>query len=190
MAGDKSLLAKKEDQKKQAEILRAEPSFYVSAGLAYLFDPSTAGFSLTIKSWSGFTGWALRFIGTDGFYAIDGAFGIYVPIKVGGLAFVPYGEFGVFVAFGDKVYSPTGGADMGIVLEGGLKFTTAAVPGLYFQAGYHYNLSLWGAISGKDVGDTYDPYSTAYNGPDEYIKAKNYWGHYNSFLMFSVGYAF
>ncbi|GHV72027.1 hypothetical protein AGMMS49928_27000 [Spirochaetia bacterium] len=190
VAGDKTLLAKKEDQKKQGENLRTEPNLYISAGFTYLLDPGMPAFNLSLKGWGGVTGWALRLISTGGdFTAFDFAGGIYIPIRAGGIAFVPYGELGLSFAFGDKVFSLMG-PDMGIVFEGGLKFTTAAVPGLYFQAGYHYNLSIWDAIFGSAVNDSYNPYSPDYDSYAEYIKARNYWGHYNSFLMFAVGYAF
>jgi hypothetical protein len=73
---------------------------------------------------------------------IEGYWGLYFPIPLGHVAITPYGDCGFGIMFTpssqgtEEPHFPFSG---GFSLQGGLVFTTTAVPGLYLQAGYQRN---------------------------------------------------
>ena len=129
--------------------MHAEPKLQISA--AYVQNlgrgPSFGADFVLRGKW---VGYGLRTYITKGFFQIDGLFGAYIPIKAGKIAFTPFGNIGVGLQFepGSGPILP----DFGFSFQGGLQFTTAAVPGLYFQAAYQYNLFVFDTGSEKKSG--------------------------------------
>jgi serine protease Do len=167
-SGDKTLIEKRKRASSDAN-LRANPSLQVSAGFTQIFDRG-AGFGTSLVIRSGYAGYGFgAYFDTDlDFFQIDVITGLYFPIKARTVAFTPFIDMG----FGVQVKSHEDFLpfDFGFTFKPGLQFTTAAVPGLYFQAAYQYNLMLFDFLRDLDGGGvTY---------PDRH------------FVSFSIGYAF
>jgi len=133
--------------------LRAHPNFQFSAGYAhFLFDLGPA-FTADIKFRGKVMGGGLRTYVTDGLFQIEGLFGVYIPIEIKKVAITPYGDIGM--GFMMKKPNPNTplwfNPGMGISFNGGLMFTTAAVPGLYLQTAYQFN--AYGMLFGKSNWD-------------------------------------
>jgi serine protease Do len=142
-AGDKTLLTKKEEKKKTAENLRTDSDFNIEAGYAYLFEKGSALY--VSANFMRAIGVRMYFTGAD-FWSL-GFFGQFQgTIPVGSVAFMPYINAGVEYQH-DKEWDDykeantnTIGFPMAFAVQGGLKFTTSKVPGLYGGAGFQYNL--------------------------------------------------
>jgi serine protease Do len=140
-AGDKSLVAKKEEQKKNAENLRTDSYFNVEAGYAYLFEKGNAIY--VSANYMNLAGVRLYYAGSD-FWTL-GFFGqLQGTIKAGSAAFMPYANLGVEYqhdAEWDEINKDNfvKGFPMAYAIQGGVKFTTSKVPGLYAGAGFQYN---------------------------------------------------
>jgi hypothetical protein len=115
--------------------LRSDPSLQISAGYANFFDLGPA-VAADLKWRSGYAGFGLRaFFGGSPFTQIESTSGIYIPIRIyNKVALTPYGDLGVGLQF-------RSGPEIGVGVsgQGGLLFTTAAVPGLFLQTAYQYN---------------------------------------------------
>jgi serine protease Do len=156
-AGDKDLIKKEKKAKADSAKLRTEPDLQIAAGFAYVLDRG-AGFGLDITGRAAWFGYGFKTYIRRDFFQLDAYSGLYIPIKAGKVAFIPYGNIGVGFQVKDKIYTDpyessvfTKDVDFGLAFQLGLQFTTAAVPGLYLAAGYQYNLFFRSAFaSGRD----------------------------------------
>jgi serine protease Do len=155
-AGDKTLVEKREQADKDAERLKTDYILQFTAGLAFPLEAGAAfGADVKVRSW--FLGYGLRFY-TAGlnFFQLEGTTGIYIPIRINKIGLTPYGDLGLGVVSVFRSKEPSNG-DLGLnenenqldfafdlSIQAGLMFTTSAVPGLYFQAAYQYNVYLLG----------------------------------------------
>jgi len=144
-AGDKTLVIKKEAQKKTAENLRVDnDNVHIEAGYAYLFEKAPAALYASLD-YKGIFNLKYYTAGSD-FWAFGIAFGYRWGIPAGKVGFMPYIRFGVDY-IQDKEYEDfkavTWGA-MGfpttMVAQGGLKITTSAVPGLFMGLAFQYTI--------------------------------------------------
>ena len=143
-AGDKSLVS----QRAGNERLHSNPSLQISAGMAYIVERG-AGFGADLYLRSMFFGSGIRTYIASGYFQAEGVGGVFLPIRAGDVAFTPFGNIGLGVQFGWKD-SDDFPFDLGVSFQGGLQFTTAAIPGLYFQAAYQYNLYFFSVLSDGD----------------------------------------
>ena len=144
-AGDKTLVTKKEAQKKAAENLRVDSnSFHIEAGYAYLFEKAPAALYTAIDlgifcaqfytTGSDFWGWGM-------------SFGHRWGIPAGNIGFMPFIRFG-FDYLHDQEYNDYRKATLDtnlnfpIAMTGqtGLKITTSYVPGLFMGFVFQYNI--------------------------------------------------
>jgi serine protease Do len=148
-SGDKTLIEKKEKAKKDANNLRDDPTLMLSAGLAYPFDLGPAfGADLTFK-FTKYTGVGFTGYFGENYTQVEMKGGVFIPITIGTtMALTPFVNLGAGMMVLPKPdYDPQrdgfkNDMPMGISARGGLCFTTAAVPGLFLQAAYQYNLYL------------------------------------------------
>jgi serine protease Do len=148
-AGDKSLVEKREQADKEAERLRTSYDFKVAAGLAYHLDAGPA-FGAEVKLLVGISEYGLRVYtaGAD-FTQVEGVGGLAIPIRIKKAGLTPFVDLGVgFISAPIKrssslsLLEETGlikDFTLHISVQGGLMFTTALVPGLYFQTAYQHN---------------------------------------------------
>jgi serine protease Do len=156
-AGDKTLIEKREQEKKDKERLKSSMTAHASAGLAWVFDRGAA-FGGDVKARFGNFGLGLRVYtrGLD-FTQVEGLGGVYFPIRINDIiAFTPYGDMGLGFMLKKKVRpvilpvnrlaleapDPIPDLDIGISFQGGVMFTTSVVSGLYLQTAYQYNVYL------------------------------------------------
>ena len=141
-AGDKSLVKQKAEKKEADARLHSNPDIQIAAGLAYIFERGP-GFGAEIILRGGFAGYGLRAYFAEDFFQAEGLTGFYIPLKASKVAFTPFGDLGFGFQRSKGNSLPF---DIGISLQAGLQFTTAAVPGLYFQAAYQYNIYFFSMI--------------------------------------------
>jgi serine protease Do len=172
-AGDKTFVEKKTKEDANTEKLRTDPSFQFAAGYTQIVERGRA-LGLEFLGRSGYVGYGFSFYYSGELFQIDTVTGVYFPIKAGPVAFTPFLDLGLALQFKPK----SGGnefnlpIDFGLCFKPGLQFTTAAVPGLYLQFAYQYNLllnTLVDALAGDTVSGGY---------PDEH------------FFSVSIGYSF
>jgi serine protease Do len=151
-AGDKTLVEKREQADKDAQRLRTDYDLQLSAGLALPLELGAA-FGADLKFRTKYSGSGMRvYTGMKKFLQLEATTGVYIPIRIRKIGLTPYADLGLGLAFkeaspeADPGWSGTTNSgvnvsDMGFVfsVQGGLMFTTAAVPGLFFQAVYQYN---------------------------------------------------
>jgi hypothetical protein len=158
-AGDKSLVEKRDQADRDAQRLKTDYSFQISAGLALPLEAGAAfGADLKVRAW--YMGYGLRlYTAGKSFSQIEGTMGVYIPIRIKKAGITPYGDLGLGLVFGpeSKEETSTGNSSLDISdivdkpnfafdfsIQGGLMFTTTAVPGLYLQAAYQHNFYLLG----------------------------------------------
>ena len=96
-------------------------------------------------------GYGIRTFIASKYFQLEGASGIFIPLRAGSVAFTPFANIGMGFMIGKKDSSDDFPIfDLGVSFQGGLQFTTAAVPGLYFQAAYQFNLYLFSTFIVKD----------------------------------------
>jgi serine protease Do len=152
-AGDKSFAEKKEKELKDEKNVRTDPDFQISASYANVLGLGSA-VGLDIMFRSTYQGYGLKaYIGEENYVQVDGTFGLFVPIKMKKVGLTPFLDIGGgFILTKNKAYTadsygePEFDLSFDISFQPGLMFTTAAVPGLYFQAVYQYNLILNGFL--------------------------------------------
>jgi serine protease Do len=148
-SGDKTLMEKKEKEKADAKRLHSNPSIMLSAGLVYPFDLAPSlGADITFK-FGKYFGMGINGYFGKNYIQTEMKAGYYLPIIIGPTALTPFinAGFGGMFTQKKKEDHPIVGDErikfnIGASLEGGLIFTTAAVPGLYLQAAYQRNLYL------------------------------------------------
>ena len=171
-AGDKSLIGRR-PRLEGDERLRTNFALQVTAGYAHIFERGP-GFGANLLLKGGWTGYGLKTNIAKDFFQLDFFSGVYIPIRAETVAFIPFGNIGLGMQFYevDERYSkfPELGREFNLSfsIQGGFQFTTAAVPGLYFQGVYQHNFN----------GDMNDYRKNDYVPPD------------TSVLIFSIGYAF
>jgi serine protease Do len=146
-SGDKTMVEKKKKATTTAANLRADPHFQIAAGYTNIIDRGAAvGLDLIVRG--DYVGGGLNaYFGKD-FFQIESGFGVYIPIKANVVAFTPFAQVGAGVQFKKVGEERTFGLpDFGFSLKGGLQFTTAAVPGLFLQGAYQYNLYLFSTLA-------------------------------------------
>jgi len=173
-AGDKSLIGKREAEKKAAEGLKLDKNIHVEAGFASLFDKMPAAFYASAEFFRLFG--VQTYVAGPNFWSI-GAFVSYrfdIPVRKVGI--MPYIRAG-FLYQGDKEYEEyknnhpdaTAFPSISVIGQVGLKVTTSFVPGLFLGAGFQGNLNF----------HTFDPFD---------------WGKYENpmkmGLVVTAGYAF
>ena len=145
-AGDKSLVEKKENQRKTAERLRLDSDIHLEAGFATLFDKASAALYVSAELYR-YVGFKMYFAGTD-FWTIGMTMGYRWDIPVGKVGLMPYGRIG-FEYQSDKEYEDhKKKAEWGdltppavsVIGQAGLKVTTSFVPGLFLGAAIQYNI--------------------------------------------------
>jgi serine protease Do len=143
-AGDKTLVEKQEKEDRDAERLRTDYDIQFSAGFAYPFEVGPAfGADLKFRRYSSYASAGMRvYTAGEDFFQLEVTSGIFIPIRIKKVGLTPYGETGLgFIKTSfpiDELQIPYFG--FALSFQGGLLFTTAAVPGLYLQAAYQYNL--------------------------------------------------
>jgi serine protease Do len=162
-AGDKTLVEKREQADRDAERLRTDYNIQFAAEYAHVFESGPAlGLDMTIRF--GYIGQGLRGYFRDDFFQLDAFFGPYIPIRIKKAGLTPYMDLGVGIVIKEHVPKPKNssgyddedesffnkGIGLAFSLKGGLMFTTAMVPGLFFQAAYQYNFYLGDDIRGSD----------------------------------------
>jgi serine protease Do len=163
-AGDKSLVEKRDQADRDAQSLRTDYDFHFAAGYAQIFESGPAlGLDMAFRI--GYIGQGFRGYFKDDFFQLDVFFGPYIPIRVKKIGLTPYADLGIGLVVKEHVSKPGKtsydeddggllGKDIGLALsiQGGLMFTTVAVPGLFFQAAYQHNFYLADSIKGTDPG--------------------------------------
>jgi serine protease Do len=145
-SGDKELSEKKAKAKADSERLRADPSFQIGGNFTYILDRGSAfGLDFTLRS--NHTGYGFRGCFTSGLLQVEGFYGLYVPIKLNQIALTPFANIGIGARIKDveeydswsRTVTTEKRMDIGGSIQGGLQFTTAAVPGLYLYGGYQFS---------------------------------------------------
>jgi hypothetical protein len=145
-AGDKTLVEKREQERRDEENLRAFPYLQFSAGLAFAVGLRPT-FAADFKIRSDYFAGGLKFFTKGAYFTqVETLGGVYIPITVkGNMAFTPFADLAVGLVFerwdeqGIGGSTPRLGMGVDFSLQGGLMFTTSVVPGLYLQAAYQYN---------------------------------------------------
>jgi hypothetical protein len=150
-AGDKSFVEKKEKELKDLQNVRTNPDFQISASYAYIFNLESA-IAIDLKFRDNYQGYGLKTligIGDERYIQVEGTFGGFVPIKIKKVGLTPFLDIGVgFIITKNKAYTADSWGEreydfsFDLSFQPGLMFTTAAVPGLYFQTAYQFNLVL------------------------------------------------
>jgi serine protease Do len=153
-AGDKTLVEKREQADRDAENLKTDNTFQLAAGYAHIFETGAA-FGLDMAFLTGYSGAGFRAYISDGFFQLDGFWGLYIPIRFKKVAITPHADLSLGLVVKDHVpdpedtfdyyddsSAPDNDAGFAFSIRGGLMFTTAAVPGLFFQTAYQYNFYL------------------------------------------------
>ncbi|MDR1858598.1 MAG: serine protease [Treponema sp.] len=143
-AGDKSLVEKREAQKKEPSKLRLNSNIHLEAGYATLFGKAPAAFYASAEFLRFFG--AKAYVAGPGFWSI-GAFGGYRwDIPAGKFGFMPYIRAGLEFQY-DQEYEDFkethwGVSPLAVSLAGqaGLKVTSSFVPGLFLGLAFQYNL--------------------------------------------------
>jgi len=158
-SGDKARVEKREKQKEAQEKLRLDSSFMIGLGYAYLFDAAPAAVLIQLESQN--SGITFYFASPDLWsFGIFG--GHHFSIPIGSVGLKPYIKFGMTYVYrgapmwgtedeniADAGYFFANLLYMPININLGLKFMTAAVPGLYFDLGYQYNLLFFQMFADK-----------------------------------------
>jgi serine protease Do len=144
-AGNKTLVEQRNQTDKNAQRLRTDYDFHLSGGFAYLLEAGPA-FGADFTYHSGVMAYGFKVYSTGKkFFQAGITTGIYIPVRIQKVALIPYGNLGMGLAVKDHVpdnsgYDPqTKDVGLAFSLEGGLLFTTSAVPGLFLQAAYQHN---------------------------------------------------
>jgi len=141
-AGDKSLVEKKETQKKTAEKLRLDSYVHVEAGYASLFEKASAA---VYVSGEFFRLFGAKFYIAPDFWTIGAFVGYRWDIPRDNFGFMPYVRAG-FDFQNDKEYDKYKERDdfgppaVAVMGQAGLKVTTSYVPGLLIGAAFQLNL--------------------------------------------------
>jgi serine protease Do len=150
-AGDKSLVDKKEAQKKTAEKLRLDSYVHLEAGYATLFEKAPAALYASAEFFR-VMGANLYVAGPD-FWSLGAFFGYRWDIPAGQFGIMPYGRAG-FEYQNDKGYedwktTDEGGDKFGalpvaVAMTGqaGIKVTSTYVPGLFLGTAFQFNINL------------------------------------------------
>ncbi|MDR2257969.1 MAG: serine protease [Treponema sp.] len=156
-AGDKTLVEKREQADKDSERLKTDYDLQISAGLALPLEAGAA-FGADFKLRLGVLGYGLRlYTAGQNFFQIEAATGIYIPVRIKKIGLTPYGDMGFGIVSAPKPEKTSSDTSLlyededdnlpdfafDLSIQGGLMFTTTAVPGLYLQAAYQYNLYLF-----------------------------------------------
>jgi serine protease Do len=149
-SGDKTRIDKKKQDKEASERLHDNPSIMISAGLAYPFDLGPAFGAELIAKMSKYSSIEIKgYFGGKEYTQVEVGSGLYIPITMGSVALTPFIGVGAGMMFvPNPYYKPNSSSGslfetlmpMGISARAGFSFTTAAVPGLFLQASYQYNL--------------------------------------------------
>ena len=160
-AGDKSLVEKREREREAREKLRLDSSFMIGIGYAFLFDAAPAAFCAGIESKT----FGLNFYFADSdLWSLGLSSGYHFAIPLGNVGLMPYIKLGMAYVFRGPSHDP-GNSDtfergsyffsnlflMPITFNLGLKVLTSAVPGLFIDAGFHYNLLLWDLFEESNI---------------------------------------
>jgi serine protease Do len=155
VTGDKAILDEKQKKQEQEKRLRTDYSFMISAGYAHLFDMGES-FTAALSTGSTFGGGLDFYVGQQGFLQIEFFTGLYFPIRLGGFAIVPYADVGMGYVRYNGPTEPAEDSDWGFpfsfMIQGGLMFTTAKVPGLYGIAYFKRNFYLTNIANNNVLG--------------------------------------
>jgi serine protease Do len=173
VSGDKSLVAEREKQKERDKKKKDYNRFLMlSVGYTQIFDHKISkeiiGYDWGEPIYGPITGpapaldiallyapgkyslYRISFDLADKFWQLDANIGFKVPIDIKAVTLAPYATVGV----GFGAYESILDFRMAVPIQAGLMVTTTWVPGLYFLAGYQYNLDLWAFISSATPSDT------------------------------------
>jgi len=153
-AGDKTLLQRKAN----ASRLVSNPIFRISALFAMDMEHNRQMYGAELKFSGGFLSYGFEGYFGEGLTQIEFLYGFHIPIRAGGVAFTPFGDFSMgarFLPITENDRFPSFlpfNIEYGISFKGGLMFTTSVVPGLYIQAAYKYNIYPLLTFERKDDG--------------------------------------
>jgi serine protease Do len=143
-AGNKDLITQKETAKKDKAALRTDSNFTVEAGYAYLFDKAPAALYVSVE-YLRYVGAQMYFAGPD-LWTVGAFIGYRGEFFPGNIGLMPYLHFG-FDYQNDKDYEKfmdaagkLKGFPVAVMVQAGLKVTTARVPGLFGGIGFQYNI--------------------------------------------------
>jgi serine protease Do len=148
-AGDKTLIEKRNQTDTDAQRLKTDYDFRLSAGLAYVPGAGPA-FGGDFKYHTRVMAYGLRvYTAGEPFFQADVTTGIYIPVRIKKVGLIPCGNLGVGFVVKDPAPQPAGSPDstdgplkdvgFDVSLEGGLLVTTSMVPGLFLQISYQHN---------------------------------------------------
>jgi len=164
-AGDKSLMTKKEKEKKTLSDLRTDSNIFLEAGYANLFNKNAlyAAFNFSLAEIN------MYFADADHF-SVGLLFGYRWAIPVKNFGFMPYIGAGFNYMYDKEFEEATkdefvNGFPVSLTGRVGLRITTSFVPGLFLGIAYQYN----------------DIFNFAFLYPNFFLKQA---------LTFTVGYAF
>jgi serine protease Do len=147
-SGDKELREKNAKAAAKAKAveraLRTDPGIQISADFMYLLERESPALGLDFVARSKYMGFGVRGCFGEDFGQGVMFVGSYIPIKLGAsAALTPFGNVGVGMQYkGTGTVDAWGddkGVFVGVSLQLGLQFITAAVPGLYLHGGYQFN---------------------------------------------------
>jgi serine protease Do len=143
-SGDRELLARREAQRRTANNLRTNGLVNIEGGYAYLFEKGNALY--LSANFMQMLGTRVYYAGSD-FWSMGFFIQFQGDISVGSVAFMPYANFGfeyqhdqIYIDSQALGYESDVGFPLAAAIQGGLKITTAIVPGLYAGAGFQLNV--------------------------------------------------
>ncbi|WP_461257399.1 hypothetical protein, partial [Treponema sp. R80B11-R83G3] len=141
-AGDKSLMSKKEADKKAKENLRINSALHLEAGYANLFERASTAFYFSLD-FLGVLGFNLYYTDPD-LWCIGMLLGYHWGIPAGNFGFMPYFRIGTnFMTdsgFENHKEGIADGFPVAFTGQVGLKITTSFVPGLFVGTAFQLNI--------------------------------------------------
>ncbi|QQO10794.1 S1C family serine protease [Breznakiella homolactica] len=140
-SGDKTLVEEKERLRTREDKLKTDYFLMLSAGYTQVFGTGPAlNANISYRGNSTIWGVTVQYRGSD-YMQTEFGFGAYMPIRLNGFAVMPLIKASVGFM---KTEERDDSFDMnfGISAQGGVMFTTAAIPGLFLSAAYQYNFYL------------------------------------------------
>jgi serine protease Do len=141
---DRAAIISRQNKRDQGGYLATDFSFAVYAGYTHILqDIGSAITASVILAPSYLTyGFDLTYaFGDIKYINIGFEMGLFIPVRLGPVAIMPFGNLGMGIILRDKTDEfGDFGFDLDFNLQGGLMFTTTAVPGLFLRVFYSHNI--------------------------------------------------
>jgi serine protease Do len=146
---DRSVISSRQKTREQNDALRTDYSFAVYAGYTNIMKDIGHAFTASVFI-ADFLSIGLDLthaLGDTNYTNISFDVGLLIPVRMGSVAVMPFGNLGGGIILRDKTDKfGDFGFDMNLCLQGGLMFTTVAVPGLFLRAFYSHNIIFMGDV--------------------------------------------